>query len=500
MKTLSACLIIKNEELVIERCLKSIIPICDEIIVVDTGSNDKTIEIVNNLMKDNKKIKLFHFEWIDDFSVARNFSFEKATSDYLMWVDADEMFTDKLNETILKLKDENFNNYDVIASSVQFYYSENDYSFVFRERILSRNNCPYWRFRVHEELIRNSVKINTIEYIIPIKDGYVFHEKKKESNFNYYFQIYCDSLNKGKLEFEHHNLYYLTWMCSYYDTIMAKLHAYYVFMNLPYIEYEIDYREWFRTNVLNKQEYETLKSLSLLNTYFYCGKNDLYSTVTIKNNVNLHFKFIFNEMNKLYEEKEYFSAYYIINFIISNKIYFDEYEKYEEKLFEYLNIILWNCNLINDFVSFSQKFVEKYPKNKTAIQNSHFSNSIRDKINKTVLIINAENKEWILPHILYITKNYFKQRIVISSKKIDHIVDKDVYVIKDKNNLIIDILLDKDTFYLCVDENSKLDLNIFNTYMKIYYLGNNNFENNIKNVIFTNDKNIVTNFIQNNND
>lgn len=496
MKTLSACLIIKNEELVIERCLKSIIPICDEIIVVDTGSNDKTIEIVNNLIKDNKNIKLFHFEWIDDFSAARNFSFKKATSDYLMWVDADEVFTDTLNKTILKLKDANFNNYDVIASSIQFYYSEDNYSFVFRERIISRNNNPYWRFRVHEELIRNSVKIDTTEYIIPLKDGYVFHEKKKESNFNYYFQIYCDSLNKGKLEFEHHNLYYLTWMCSYYDNIMAKLHAYYVFMNLPYIEYEIDYREWFKTNVLNKQEYETLKSLSFLKTSFCDKNNDFYSSILL--DLNHHFILTFNEIKKLYEEKEYFAAYYIINFIINNKIFFDDYEKYEENIYEYLNIILWNCNLIKDFVRFSQNFIEKYPKNKIAIQNSNFSELIKDKIDKTVLIINAENKEWILPHILYITKNYFKERIVISSKNIKHIVDKDVIVFKDKDNLLSNIQLNSNDFYLCLNENSKLDINIFNTLMKKYYLClDNNFDNNIKNSIFTNDKNIITDFIQN---
>ena len=199
-----------------------------------------------------------------------------------------------------------------------------------------------------------------------------------------------------------------------------------------------------------------------------------------------------------YEEKEYFAAYYIINFIINNKIFFDDYEKYEENIYEYLNIILWNCNLIKDFVRFSQNFIEKYPKNKIAIQNSNFSELIKDKIDKTVLIINAENKEWILPHILYITKNYFKERIVISSKNIKHIVDKDVIVFKDKDNLLSNIQLNSNDFYLCLNENSKLDINIFNTLMKKYYLClDNNFDNNIKNSIFTNDKNIITDFIQN---
>lgn len=502
MKTLSACLIIKNEELVIERCLKSIIPICDEIIVVDTGSSDKTIDIVNKLSSNDEKIKLYHFKWIDDFSAARNFSFQKATSDYVMWVDADEMFTDELNNTILKLKNNDFKNYDVIATSIQFYYSENNYSFVFRERIILKKNNPYWKFRVHEELIRNSVKANTNEYIIPLKNGYVFHEKKKESNFNYYFQIYCDSINKNKIDFEHHNLYYLTWMCSYYDNIMAKLFTYDVFMNLPNIDYEIDYREWFKKNVLNYREYEVLKSLSFLNTAFYNTKTcDPYAPIILSKYFNLNFILLFREIDDLYQKREYFAAYYIINFIIKNSAFFYEYNEYEEKIFEYLNIILWECNLIDDFVAFSQDFIEKYPKNKIAMQNSNFSDLIKDKIDKTVLIINAENKEWILPHMLYITKNYFKKRIIISSKNIKHIVDKDVIIFKDKDNLLSNIQLNGNEFYLCLNENSKLDINIFNTLMKKYYLYlDNNFDNIIKNSIFTNDKNIITDFIQNDND
>lgn len=84
-KLLSVCMIVRDEEKVIDRCLKSIYNIADEIIVVDTGSLDNTKEIVLNYTDD-----LYEFEWIDDFSKARNYAASKATSEWILVLDADE--------------------------------------------------------------------------------------------------------------------------------------------------------------------------------------------------------------------------------------------------------------------------------------------------------------------------------------------------------------------------------------------------------------------------
>ena len=67
MVGISLCMIVKNEEDVLARCLESVRGIADEIIVVDTGSTDKTVEIARQFTN-----QVYYFEWRDDFSAARN--------------------------------------------------------------------------------------------------------------------------------------------------------------------------------------------------------------------------------------------------------------------------------------------------------------------------------------------------------------------------------------------------------------------------------------------
>ena len=88
MATLSLCMIVKNEEAVLSRCLESIKDAVDEIIIVDTGSSDATKEIAKKYTD-----LVYDFKWINNFSAARNFSFSKASKDYIIWLDADDVIT-----------------------------------------------------------------------------------------------------------------------------------------------------------------------------------------------------------------------------------------------------------------------------------------------------------------------------------------------------------------------------------------------------------------------
>jgi glycosyltransferase involved in cell wall biosynthesis len=79
-------MIVKDEAYFMDRCLRSVKDYVDEIVIVDTGSNDGTVDIARGFTD-----KVFDFQWIDDFAAARNFSLGKATGDWILVLDADEL-------------------------------------------------------------------------------------------------------------------------------------------------------------------------------------------------------------------------------------------------------------------------------------------------------------------------------------------------------------------------------------------------------------------------
>lgn len=83
---ISLCMIVRDEEDVLGRCLESVSGLFGEIIIADTGSRDGTKAVASRFTD-----RIYDFEWQDDFSAARNFAFSKATGDYLMWLDADDV-------------------------------------------------------------------------------------------------------------------------------------------------------------------------------------------------------------------------------------------------------------------------------------------------------------------------------------------------------------------------------------------------------------------------
>lgn len=85
MITISLCMIVRDEENGLGRCLDGVKDIADEIVIVDTGSTDRTKEIAAEY-----GAVIYDFEWIDDFAAARNEAFSKATKEYILWLDADD--------------------------------------------------------------------------------------------------------------------------------------------------------------------------------------------------------------------------------------------------------------------------------------------------------------------------------------------------------------------------------------------------------------------------
>lgn len=149
MKSISLCLIAKNEEEVIGRCIESVIDIIDEIIVVDTGSTDKTIEVAEKY-----GAKVYNFTWIDDFAAARNYSFSKASKEYIFWLDADDILFPGDKEKFKELKESLDGTVDAVSMNYVLAVDENNnpVSSLRRNRLVKRKNNFSWLGKVHEYL------------------------------------------------------------------------------------------------------------------------------------------------------------------------------------------------------------------------------------------------------------------------------------------------------------------------------------------------------------
>lgn len=146
---LSLCMIVKDEEKVLARCLSGIAEAVDEIIIVDTGSRDGTKEIAAGFTD-----KIYDFEWNDDFSAARNFSFSRATGDFVMWLDADDVFSFEELEKFIDFKKTLSEKDDVVMMKYECAFDEdgNATFWFYRERIFRRAAGFVWKGRVHESV------------------------------------------------------------------------------------------------------------------------------------------------------------------------------------------------------------------------------------------------------------------------------------------------------------------------------------------------------------
>jgi len=145
--TISLCMIVKNEEAVLARALDSAKEIADEIIIVDTGSTDRTREIARRYTD-----RIFDFPWRDDFAAARNASFSYAACDLILWLDADDVIPPSETAGFLALKQ----SFPAHANALMLPYrmmpegAETPTLTFFRERIVRRSAGPRWVGRVHE--------------------------------------------------------------------------------------------------------------------------------------------------------------------------------------------------------------------------------------------------------------------------------------------------------------------------------------------------------------
>ena len=193
---ISICMIMKNEERCLERCLKSLTPLREqlpcELIITDTGSTDRSIEIAEKYAD-----KLLHFEWCNDFSAARNFGLEEAKGEWIMVIDADEELVEDVSHLVkFFTSEEKYKYYGCFLKKKNCFDAEicnkveslKDYdgpeSAFLDYRVFRANDNPRYQGIIHETVPYKNPAY-TFNDLVLYHDGYAYEDpkKRKEKGF-----------------------------------------------------------------------------------------------------------------------------------------------------------------------------------------------------------------------------------------------------------------------------------------------------------------------------
>ena len=197
MVSISLCMIVKNEEDVLSRCLESVSGLVDEIIIVDTGSTDRTQETAACFTD-----KIFAFPWQDDFAAARNEAFSHASMDYCMWLDADDLLLEADRTAFLALKETLDPSVSVVMAPYHTGFDQSGrvtFSY-YRERLIKNRAGMRWAGAVHEAIS----PVGKVFYA----DFAVTHRKTRPSDPDRNLRIYQAQLAAGKALEPRQQFYY----------------------------------------------------------------------------------------------------------------------------------------------------------------------------------------------------------------------------------------------------------------------------------------------------
>jgi glycosyltransferase involved in cell wall biosynthesis len=172
---ISLNMIVRDSAATLERAILSVKNFVDEIIVVDTGSTDNTVDIAKEL-----GAQVYFFKWIDDFSAARNYALEKSTGEWIFWLDDDEWIDEnnlkKLCAQTLS-KNSIYRMRKIIYQKQKFYEHRTESLHLFPNRPDIR-----WNLRVHESIIASATKAGLTEHLIDVEihnDGSLLEHAEK---------------------------------------------------------------------------------------------------------------------------------------------------------------------------------------------------------------------------------------------------------------------------------------------------------------------------------
>lgn len=210
---ITACMIAKNEEKNIEMCINSYKSIVDEMIVVDTGSEDNTVEIAKGL-----GAKVYFFDWINDFAAAKNYALDRAKGDWIIFLDADEYFdvnsTRRIRKILESLKG---SKYSAVGCKIINIDKVNDRiidSFM-QLRIFKNDKNIRYQSSIHESLKKKNDKIHIISFYDDIEiyhTGYSSNVNKEKAKRN--LEILLDDVKSNGENEEHYR-----YLCDCYFSL-----------------------------------------------------------------------------------------------------------------------------------------------------------------------------------------------------------------------------------------------------------------------------------------
>ncbi|WP_251554555.1 glycosyltransferase [Neobacillus muris] len=180
---ISLCMIVKNEDKVLGRCLSSVAHLVDEVIVVDTGSTDRTKEIAAKYTTG-----IYDFEWINDFSAARNFAADKASGEWILVLDADEYIDeDNFKDFVQEIKDDQ-NQFDAYTVKILNFTGNFGESLVqnAHDRVYKNNGEIQYIRKIHEQFHHRqgkplNIKLSSLQVFHSGYLNQVVNEKDKGS-------------------------------------------------------------------------------------------------------------------------------------------------------------------------------------------------------------------------------------------------------------------------------------------------------------------------------
>lgn len=253
---ISACLIVKNEERNISRCIGSYKKIVDEIILVDTGSSDNTVKIARKL-----GAKIFYYKWDNNFSNARNYAINKAKGDWILFLDADEYFCDALDINFLNMLKKYKERSDIDAVAFKHVNIDINTGEKCEEQYLIRmfRNKKNIRYRnaIHE-YIANNIGETVVDVI-------------KDKNFIIYHTGYSKDILKNKVE---RNLNLLIkGLKENNHTAMTYFYLSDCYLNLNQYSKCIEYAKKFLSTKQKTFGFDVKPYFNIINSMFSLNKN-----------------------------------------------------------------------------------------------------------------------------------------------------------------------------------------------------------------------------------